>query len=393
MATPDDTGRDALAAYLPEVGPTGKRWLRFAAVAAILAAVCWTTYQLRGVFTPILAALALAYILQPVIRWLQRCGIARLAAVIIIFIFTFAVLLACGLFLAVHALEQMIDLRDQLPLYAHNIQQWLSQWQPGLIEEPGRVMGQNGLWAEVGPLVSEHGAEVTNSVVRVVANIVSNTFAWLSVFVLIPMYTLFFGWRFDVIVTSIRDHLPARIRGTVEHVVGTVDSALANFFRGRLLVCLLVGASLGGGWMIVGVKFGLLLGLLGGLLNLVPFMSLLALPPALLVTYFEAAEAGTSWALPVCQTMGVFVAVQTLESFLFSPMIESRSSGLHPITTVIALLIGAELGGLLGMLLAIPITSTLKTLGAQWLLPEIRRLAAQAPRPDETEEPDRKPTP
>ncbi|RMF74919.1 MAG: AI-2E family transporter, partial [Planctomycetota bacterium] len=72
------------------------------------------------------------------------------------------------------------------------------------------------------------------------------------------------------------------------------------------------------------------------------------------------------------------LVVQAIESFLLTPLIESRSSGLHPVTTVVALLIGGKLAGLLGMLLAIPIASTLKSLGAEWVLPEVRRLAKRA---------------
>ena len=124
--------------------------------------------------------------------------------------------------------------------------------------------------------------------------------------------------------------------------------------------------------------------MLAGLLNLVPFMSLLALPLALISAYFGAVQAAlpgevVNWTMPVLLAMAVYMAVQAIESFILTPLIESRSSGLHPVTTVVALLIGGQWAGLLGMLLAIPIASTVKALAAQFLLPEIRRLAAPPP--------------
>ena len=133
----------------------------------------------------------------------------------------------------------------------------------------------------------------------------------------------------------------------------------------------------------VGIPYSLPLGALAGRLNLVPFMSLLALPPALVLSYLEAAQNDTNWVLPVLLAMGVYMAVQALESFVLTPCIEARSSGLHPITTVVALLIGATWAGLLGMLLAIPIASTLKVFAVEYVLPEIRRLAAPVQTSDE----------
>jgi predicted PurR-regulated permease PerM len=102
----------------------------------------------------------------------------------------------------------------------------------------------------------------------------------------------------------------------------------------------------------------------------------LALPPALLLTYFNAAGAGENWVVAVTLVLIVYLAVQAVESFILTPTIQAKAAGLHPITTVIVLLIGGELAGLLGMLLAIPIASTLKSLATEYLLPELRRLAA-----------------
>jgi predicted PurR-regulated permease PerM len=290
--------------------------------------------------------------------------------------------------------EQVAELPQRLEKYAHTLAGWLTMiWgnlSGTLATPPDTAPAAEAPppeWTQqLVPLVREHGLAVANTTLQGATHFLSSVFAWLTVFVLIPMYAFFFLLRYDAVVAAIRDHLPANIRPTVVHFARTIDNAMANFFRGRLVVCLIVAVVSGMGWTLVGVPYGLQLGALAGLLNLVPFMSLLALPPVLLLTYLDAQHSPAGWALPMVLAMGVYMAVQALESFALTPMIESRSSGLHPITTVVVLLIGAEWAGLFGMLLAIPVASTLKTLSAELLLPEVRRLAAGQPEPAEAAE-------
>jgi predicted PurR-regulated permease PerM len=195
--------------------------------------------------------------------------------------------------------------------------------------------------------------------------------------VLVQVFTFYFLWRFDDFIRVIHDHLPSAYRARIAHLARTIDTATASFFRGRLIVCLIIGLLTGVGWAIVGVPYSAPLGVLAGVLNLVPFMSLLALPPALFFRFLAATQIDEAWATPVTLTMAVYMGVQALDNFLLTPAIGGRSSGLHPLMTVVVLLIGAQLGGLLGALLAIPVASTLGTLAAEWLLPEVRRLARQ----------------
>lgn len=185
--------------------------------------------------------------------------------------------------------------------------------------------------------------------------------------------------------------MPADYRDVTVRIVGTIDRAMAEFFRGRVVISLLVGVLTGVGWMWAGVPYGFLLGMLAGILNLVPFISILVLPPALIMRYLAAQAADEPWVMGVLFVVAVFLFVQALESFVFTPIVHGQSTGLHAITTVVALLIGAEMAGLLGMLLAIPVASTIKSLAMEYLMPEIRRLAGLPPDGDEAAAPQ--PTP
>ncbi|MGD8451098.1 MAG: AI-2E family transporter [Phycisphaerae bacterium] len=375
--------------YLPRISEGAARWLRLAGVLAALLLVCWVLFDLRPVLTPLLVAAVLAYILNPVVARLEQRGVQRLFAVSVLFGVGLALLLIVGLFVTLKTVEQAVELRANIGTYVQSAKQWLATAHHGT-GQPTTTMPAADWWQEIGPLITQHGVDVANATLGFLTKLFTNVLNWVSVFVLIPVYTFFFLWRFDAIISTIRDHLPAAYRPVIVHVTCTADRAVANFFRGRLIVCFLVGLATGLGWTLVGVPYGLPLGGLAGVLNLVPFMSVLALPPALVVTYFQTAPSG-NWAMPVILVMVVYMAAQALESFVLSPIIESQSSGLHPLTTVLVLLIGAHWAGLLGMLLAIPVTSTVKVLGAEYLLPEVRRLATGPPGSPPPDEPPSEP--
>jgi predicted PurR-regulated permease PerM len=414
------------ASYIPELSESARRWLRFFGVLLALGLLCWFAYSLRSIITPLLVALAVAYILNPVITYVTDVTrLSRLTVVICTFIILLAVVLFGGVYLSGKALEQIYYISENYNRHSEQIKEWVG----GLIEpvlaladaadpdrvsvpeptppvapapapatqatvattpplttapaEPEVVIATPSQWARALELAQTHGVPLIGPVLNYILGVLTNVFTWISLFVLIPLYTFFFLWHFNDMVRVVREHLPAAYRDAIVHVVATIDASIANFFRGRLMVCILVGLLSGVGWSLVGVGPGLLLGVVAGVLNLVPFMSILVLPPALVFAYLGAVDSQDPWVMPVALTMGVYVVVQGIESFLLSPAIEGRSSGLHPLVIVIAILVGGEWAGLLGMLLAIPVTSTLRTLAGEWVLPEIRRLAGYVEKPPE----------
>ncbi|MDX2201058.1 MAG: AI-2E family transporter [Phycisphaerae bacterium] len=398
--------------YLPPLSPEGKRWARFLGVIVAAVALAWACYSLRAVLTPLIVALVIAYICNPFVTWIESWGARRLMVVVILYILLTAVLLTGGVIFGVKTFGQFIELRENLPQMVDSATRWietthlidmpffgerepaasgpakqtpwiLSEWTPTsgptseVASQPRPTAGESTLaywWKRVRPLLQQYGMSVLNALTDGVGRLVTNLTALASVLVLIPLYAFFFLWHFNELTRIVKDHLPWAYRPQILHTLTTIDRAVADFFRGRLMVCLAVGLLNGVGWQIVGLRNGLLLGLLCGLFSLVPFLSILVLPLALLTAYSSAPQ---SWAMPVVMAFGVFMAVQALESFVLSPAIESQANGLHPITTVVVLLIGAQLAGLLGMLLAIPLTSTLKTLANDWIMPEVRRLARE----------------
>jgi predicted PurR-regulated permease PerM len=383
--------------YVPKLSAPARQWVRFGALVAALVVVCWVLYWLRGVFTPVIAGLAIAYVLNPVVTWLERKRqVDRLMTVSIVFALLAVVTVSGGLYLAAGTVAQVQRLSDELPGYRTRLETWLNERSLAAMQpaENGAdtpegvavaaVPATQPWWKKLTPLVEQHGVAVARSTVSYAMGAVSGVFNLLSLLVLTPLFTFYFLWKFNDMVAVARDHLPAEYREGIVHAVTTIDRAMADFFRGRVIVCLIVGVLTGLGWSLVpGQNYALPLGVLAGTLNLIPMMSMAALPLAMISVYLGTTQMEIAWAWPVLYTLAVYMIVQGLESFLLSPMIEGKASGLNPLVIVVALLIGAQMAGLLGMLLAIPVASTLRTFATQLVMPEVRRLAGQ----DEPEPP------
>jgi predicted PurR-regulated permease PerM len=350
--------------YLPPLSEPTRRWLRFGALLVAAAALLWLAGLLRGVLTPIAAALAIAYILNPAVTRLEHYSIRRVVSVSV----GLAAVLGLAALLLLAGALQVIELVQQVPRYARDLYAWWQATFPHLRLAMGETLVSRVSEAAEGQAVAAAqtlAAELPGAFGRLVS--------WLTAAVLLPVYSFFFLLYFNEIVTKLREHLPAAYRPTILHIASTVDRCMSDFFRGRLLIAVLVGVLSGLGWLAAGVPYSLAFGAISIPLQLVPFMGILILPPVLLVTYLDA-PAG-AWFWPVLLAFAVYMAVQVLESFVLTPYVYAHSSGLHPITTVVALLAGAELAGVLGMLLSIPLASTLKSLAQEYLMPEVRRLA------------------
>ncbi|MCA9242446.1 MAG: AI-2E family transporter, partial [Phycisphaerales bacterium] len=354
--------------YLPKLTERGKRWARFLSLIATTVALIWTILYLRSVLTPIAAALAIAYILNPVVTWMEReQGVRRVTSISV----GIGALLIIGASVVFAGVVQTLDLSARLPQYIVQGQEWLTSSLPGLINppeyftsrkaepEPGESQSQTteqssepehqsaepenanavpiadqpptdgaAPWQtghDLRRLVADHGLTVASSIAAYVSGMITNLFHILTLVVLIPMYAFFFLLNFNEMVRVVHDHIPIDYRPTIVRVVTTADRAIADFFRGRLIVCTIIGAVTGIGWQLVGVKYGLLIGALAGLLNLIPFMTMLALPMAIFGAYLGATEIQAPWFFPVVLAFLVFIAAQALETFVLTPTIESKA--------------------------------------------------------------------
>lgn len=195
-------------------------------------------------------------------------------------------------------------------------------------------------------------------------------FGFLISLVIIPIYLYYFLIEAPTIAKSWQDYLPLRNSAFKDELVSTlneINGYLIAFFRGQLIVSLIDGAAVGLGLVVIGLDFGLLIGLLLGFLGLIPYLGMfMCWVPALVIALVQTGGTWIPtdewWIFPLVVTC-IFAVVQKVDSLFITPKVVSNSVGLHPLTVIVSLFAWSLLmGGLLGALLAVPMTATLKVI-------------------------------
>jgi predicted PurR-regulated permease PerM len=332
----------------------------------VLVIVGKTLTYLQPLLVPVAVAAILAYLLDPVVESLTRRGIARTRAVL--FVFGFALLALAGILVWVlpQLYHQSVQLTTDIPkfvetarvkgmalavkykaIYADNryvqrgiqqVQSWAQNLLPGL---PDRALG-----FVIGSVEGFLGA-----------------FGFMLGLIVVPIYLFFFLRDAAQISHRWSDYLPLRdseFKNEVVSCITEINRYLIAFFRGQILVTMIDGAILGLVllWP-VKLNFALLIGLLVAILQLVPYMGILICwIPAVLIAITQFGD----WQHPVIVSI-LFLVVTNLDGFFIAPRIVGDAVGLHPVTVIVSVFLWTLLfGGLLGALLAVPLTATLKVL-------------------------------
>jgi predicted PurR-regulated permease PerM len=185
--------------------------------------------------------------------------------------------------------------------------------------------------------------------------------------VMVPIYLFFLLKESPAIEKRWREYLPLRnspLKTEVAAVLSQINNYVIAYFRGQLLVCLIDGTLIGIALYFTGLNFAPLIGLLVVILTMIPYIGIiLCWVPAVLI----AAGQWGDWTHPLIVT-GVFVVVQNLEAIFIAPKIVGNSVGLHPMTVIVSIFIwGLLIGGLLGPILAVPLTAAVKVLLARYV--------------------------
>jgi predicted PurR-regulated permease PerM len=187
---------------------------------------------------------------------------------------------------------------------------------------------------------------------------VAALFTFVTGLAIVPIYLFFFLLSRGEPAEKLGEHLPFLSPGVREDVVFLVHEfadIVVSFFRGQLLIGLIMGALLAAGFSLIGLRFGLIIGLLLGALNIVPYLgTIVGLVVVLPLAFFQP-DGG--WTL-VGLVLAVKIVVQAVESWLLTPRIMGARTGLHPAVIIVAIFFwGTALGGVLGMVLAVPLTA------------------------------------
>ncbi|HWA85341.1 MAG TPA: AI-2E family transporter [Opitutus sp.] len=313
-----------------------------------------------GVLWPLAAAGVLALILRPVVDYVQRrFKLGRLSAVILLYgVF---VLVLGGLLLAVlpPLIDQTINFITYLPslwdnalaYVRDNYPQWVTVLQREL--DPAIRKIADTLATEARTLFSHAIPSL-----RAAGGGLVNVFAFVTHLAIIPVYLFFFLLSRTEPTKNLPSHLSfvkSDVRDDLVFLVREFIAIVESFFRGQLVIGLIMGVLLAIGFTIVGLKFGLFIGLALGILNIVPYLgTIIGLTVALPLAFFQP-DGG--WHL-VGLVLLVKIIVQAIEGWFLTPKIMGMQTGLHPVAIIVAIFFwGTAFGGVLGMLLAIPLTA------------------------------------
>jgi predicted PurR-regulated permease PerM len=315
-------------------------------------------YVLREVLMPFAAGLVLAYLLDPLADRLEKLGLGRLGATLLILIAFVAVFVT---FLVVLA-----------PLFATQLMAFIEKF-PGYVTRLQSLLTEQG-----GPLLQKVGGEkVLTDLQKSLGDVVGQGMTWLgrfltslwsggqaligviSLLVVTPVVAFYLLLDWDRMVETIDSWVPVDQRATVRQIASDIDRAISGFLRGQTLVCLILGAIYAIGLFALGLNFGILIGLSAGILSFIPYVgSLLGLIVAVAVAI---AQFSPEWSM-VGLVLLVFVIGQFIEGNILAPKLVGETIGLHPVWLMFALLAAGSLFGFLGLLIAVPLAAAIGVL-------------------------------
>ena len=349
-------------------------------IAALLLGVAWVANTLSSVLIPLAIAGIVAYLLDPLVDWFhKKRGMQRQSAIILVF--TIALLLVGGLVASVvpALIGQATKLTTEFPKKAKVFQQKVSNLASPDTSNSSTNASPDTVWFETSKewaksvgLTNEKAREITVSAVSKISawlleqlKKVTSLFGFLAGLALVPVYVFYFLLEKRSIKRNWTDYLPVReskVKDEIVFVLHSINDCMIVFFRSQVLVAMCVGTLLTVGFLALGLDYAILLGVMAGLLGIIPYLGVaLSIIPAFILSMVQFVPDG-DWLKPILILVW-FAAVQAMEGFFISPKIIGDRVGLHPLTIIIAIMIGTTLlGGIVGGVLAIPLTAVLRTL-------------------------------
>ena len=341
--------------------------LRDLAGIVAIGGTLWMLYDFRRLLAPVLIALVLAYVCDPLLQAAHRkLGMPRwvLALACTISLVTGVALLITwvGPLLS----HQVETLASKIPQYSATIEkrygveigslnEHLTTFAKGMKESPVETLS---------PLFTG-----TSQAMGLLGMIVAGTMEILLSAVLLPIFFFLFAWHFDHIRQDLEARLADGKRTRVRRTLQRMDQAVNGFLLSRVLIAVIAAISFVAGWSWADVPYALLLGVLTGLLTIVPYMAIVGLPMALLAKYVDVVSSGLTpmWWDVVLWPSAIFVVVAFVEGWVLTPWIQSRTLELSALTVLLVVLIGGAVGGILGMLLAIPMTACIMIMSDEFI--------------------------
>jgi putative permease len=310
-------------------------------------------YSIKLLFFPLVAALLLKFLLAPVVNFLETRGFKRLTAIITLYILILAV--AAGIMMIVIPLlvKEARNFTADMPMYEKMLESALVK-----IRELILLKFPNANIPDLFTLVHKYLTTANGRFISAIPRYASGAISILSVAALVPIITFFFLADGHLIQKALLLLAPNRYFEMFVLLSDKVMGAVQAFIRGQLIDALSVGIMTSVGLAITGIPYFLVIGIIAGLGNLIPYLGpVIGFIPAFIVLLVSPAGFST---VGLIKILVVFVMVQFLEGTFIYPIAVGKSVNLHPLVVIIGVTVGGILGGVVGMLIVIPIICVMK---------------------------------
>lgn len=327
-----------------------RQWIVLSAIAVFIGMV----YFLSNILTPFLVAALLAYLTDPIVNQLQAWKIPRTIAIVLVFFLVITILMLLIVYL-VPLLEQ------QFLAFIHNTLPKMIEW----IQNRGLPWVQRKLGIEdtlnlsqITSTLTSHWQQAGGAAAKVLKAVSISGKAIVGFIInlfLIPVVMFYLLRDWDRLLDGLHHLLPRRIESTVVMLVKQSDEVLSAFLRGQLMVMIGLATLYTIGLSIVGLNLALLIGIVSGLVSIVPYLGLIVGISAAAIAGYLQFESF----IPVIYILLVFVIAQGIEASILTPLFVGDKIGLHPVAVIFAIFAGGDLFGFVGVLLALPVAAVI----------------------------------
>lgn len=342
----------------PEIETRGQFWTRDRIVwtiigIAVVVGLFWLLGRLSDVLLPFFAGCLIAYLLNPVVVFLQKKVKIRnrLAAVVVTLLIVAGVLFGVGWLCTPMIASEIDTLGNMLETYSKHVTSL--KFLPLEIQEYIRNIDLSNLKAILNSdYIAKMFSTGTDLVTRSVESLL-HLLEWALMFI----YILFVLIDYDEIVNGCKKIFPVGIRPKAMEVVGDVEKAMNSYFRGQGLVALCACVMYCIGFSIVGLPLALVMGLLVGILYMIPYFQYVTLIPVALICLITSLGGPESFWMMMGKCLLVYLVVQSVCDYVITPHIMGKEMGLNPAVILLALSVWGSLLGILGMIIALPATA------------------------------------
>ena len=351
----------------------------FLFLSFVIPPIYWLIAKLSPVLTPVLLGLSLAYIFSPLMCWTEkRYGMKRPVTAGLILGAVVLVLAIAIPIIVVGVVHQVGQFADNVPGYAQTVLGWFNSD----TEEAGERIEafiQSLDWTKLDAQAAQKALGISAGVLFAGLSFLS----YAAIFVLVSAFCFFiFSWKLEELKDWFDAFIPKPYRSETRRILNLMDVTVSTIIRGRLIQSLVLMIVLSFGWWLAEVPYWLLLGVLGGALNLLPFAAVISWPIAVVLTVVEVATGGgTGFAIfmAIVWPTVVYIIAQSLDGWVIEPLVQGKATGMDALTVLLVVLAGGAVLGILGVVLAVPVAACIKILSQEILLPKARAFAEDPP--------------